>query len=92
MVLMRSSLGILSVFEKVQVLLHATVKGMEGKSARRSRVYSVPRLLEAQVTRRSSPTRPPVTDPVTCLLGTFPNIPPTLNASRSKLITKIKAN
>ena len=31
-----------------------------------------------------------VTGPRTCLLGTFPNIPPTLNASRSKLIATIE--
>ena len=31
-----------------------------------------------------------VTGPRTCLLGTFPNIPPILNASRSKLIATIE--
>ena len=74
MVLMRSSLGILSVFGKVRALLYATVKGMDnwpgGRRFMASQGCWGSRLLD---THKPTNQATPVTDPVVCLLGTFPN-------------------
>ena len=74
MVLMRSSLGILSVFGKMRALLYATVKGMENRPGGRGFMASQgcwrPRLLDDHKLPNQATH---VTDPVACLLDTFPN-------------------